>query len=53
MPFDRLQPYNDLPLLPPGVDLETKAVLKAAIDANRLFWPTCAGWRRRFRIRAC
>ncbi len=36
MPFDRSQPYNDLPLLPPGVDLETKAVLKQAITANRV-----------------
>lgn len=36
MPFDRSQPYNDLPLLPPGVELETKAVLKQAITANRV-----------------
>lgn len=36
MPFDRLQPYNDLPLLPPAQDLETKAVLKHAISANRM-----------------
>jgi Fic family protein len=36
MPFDRLQPYNDLPLLPPAVELETKAVLKEAIEANRM-----------------
>lgn len=36
MQFDRLQPYNDLPLLPPPVDLETKAVLKQAIVANRM-----------------
>lgn len=36
MPFDRNQPYNDLPLLPPAVDLETKAVLKQAISANRM-----------------
>lgn len=36
MPFDRRQPYNDLPLLPPGVELETKAVLKQAITANRI-----------------
>ena len=35
MPFDRSQPYNDLPLLPPTVELETKAVLKQAIAANR------------------
>lgn len=36
MPFDRLQPYNDLPLLPPATELETKAVLKQAISANRM-----------------
>lgn len=36
MGFDRKQPYNDLPLLPPGVELETKAVLKQAISANRM-----------------
>lgn len=34
--FNRLQPYNDLPLLPPQEELETKAVLKQAISANRL-----------------
>ena len=36
MPFDRNQPYNDLPPLPPGVELENKAVLKQAIAANRV-----------------
>ena len=36
MQFDRQQPYNDLPLLPPPVELETKAVLKQAIAANRV-----------------
>ena len=36
MPFDRNLPYNDLPLLPPASDLETKAVLKQAISANRV-----------------
>lgn len=36
MSFDRSLPYNDLPLLPPPVDLETKAVLKQAISANRV-----------------
>lgn len=29
------QPYNILPLLPPKVDLESPAILKAAIAANR------------------
>lgn len=36
MSFDCLQPYNDLPLLPPAAELETKAVLKQAIVANRV-----------------
>ncbi len=36
MPFERTQPYNDLPLLPPAVELESKAVLKQAIKANRV-----------------
>lgn len=34
--FNRLTPYNDLPLLPPNTELETKAVLKQAIAANRM-----------------
>lgn len=34
--FNRLIPYNDLPLLPPKTELETKAVLKQAIAANRM-----------------
>jgi Fic family protein len=34
MKFDRDRPYNDLPLLPPKVELETKAVLKSAIAAR-------------------
>ncbi|MBX3709656.1 MAG: Fic family protein [Gammaproteobacteria bacterium] len=29
------QPYNDLPLLPPEIELETTAILKKAISANR------------------
>ena len=28
------KPYNDLPLLPPEVELETKAVLKRCIEAR-------------------
>jgi hypothetical protein len=32
--FDRERPYNHLPLLPPKVELETKAVLKSAIAAR-------------------
>lgn len=34
MLFDPDRPYNDLPLLPPGKDLESKAVLKACIEAR-------------------
>ena len=29
-------PYNDLPLLPPKVDIETKTILRQAITANRV-----------------
>ena len=35
MPFDPDKPYNDLPLLPPKTELETKAVLKKTIAANK------------------
>jgi Fic family protein len=35
MPFDHLLPYNDLPPLPPTVELETAKVLKEAIQASR------------------
>lgn len=35
MAFNPQQPYNDLPPLPPAVDLETKATLRGAIGANR------------------
>jgi len=33
--FDREKPYNDLPLLPPNQDLETKEVLLKTISASR------------------
>lgn len=33
--FKKEQPYNSLPLLPPSIELETKDILKAAIDANK------------------
>jgi len=36
MPFDRRQPFNDLPGLPPPVDLESRVVLKQAIASNRV-----------------
>lgn len=34
MTWSASQPYNDLPELPPAIELETKAVLKAAIEAR-------------------
>jgi cell filamentation protein, protein adenylyltransferase len=33
--LNQINPYNDLPLLPPTVEVETKAVLRKAIAANR------------------
>ena len=33
--FNPLVPYNNLPLLPPSVELETKKVLRAVITASR------------------
>jgi hypothetical protein len=33
-PFDPEKPYNDLPRLPPAADVETRAILKACIDAR-------------------
>lgn len=35
MSFDPNKPYNDLPLLPPKAELDTKAVLKKSISANK------------------
>ncbi len=35
MAFDHLKPYNDLSLLPPRTDIETKAILKKVISAGR------------------
>lgn len=34
MTFNPERPYNDLPLLPPGTEIETRAVLKACIEAR-------------------
>ena len=34
MPFNPLQPYNDLPLFPPAIELETRAVLKQLVAAR-------------------
>src|SRR5215510_5140435 len=33
--FDRKIPYNDLPLLPPKADIETKNILRKTISASR------------------
>ena len=35
MKFNSHIPYNDLPKLPPNIDIETKAILKKAINANK------------------
>src|SRR3989339_125837 len=35
MKFNRRQPFNDLPPLPPEKEVETRAVLRKAIAANR------------------
>lgn len=35
MTFNRLNPYNDLPDLPPVTEIEPKEVLRRAIVANR------------------
>lgn len=32
--FDRTRPHNDLPLLPPATEIETRAVLKACVRAR-------------------
>jgi Fic family protein len=34
--FDRKIPYNDLPLLPPKVDIETRQILRKTISAGRI-----------------
>lgn len=33
--FDKKTPYNDLPILPPKIEIETKAVLRKTITAGR------------------
>jgi len=35
MTFNKNRPYNDLPLLPPEKEIETKEILKKAIKANK------------------
>jgi Fic family protein len=34
-PFHREEPYNNLPLLPPEIDLETKEVMRKTVKASR------------------
>lgn len=34
--YNKKRPYNNLPLLPPTVDIETKTILKQAIAANKV-----------------
>ena len=34
VPFRPGRPHNELPLLPPPVDIETRAILKACIEAR-------------------
>lgn len=36
MKFDSNNPYNDLPPIPPKIDVETKTILKKAINANKV-----------------
>jgi hypothetical protein len=33
--FNKAQPFNDLPLLPPKAELETKEILTKTIRASR------------------
>jgi len=35
MTFNRNEPYNELPLLPPKIDMESKTILKALVRASR------------------
>ena len=35
MPFDPNKPYDDLPLLPPKAEVESKQILKKAISSNK------------------
>lgn len=34
--YNKEQPYNNLPVLPPTVDIESKTILKQAIAANKV-----------------
>ena len=35
MKFNRNKPYNNLPPLPPAIDLESKTILKKCVGAHR------------------
>lgn len=35
MAYDRTKPFNDIPSLPPAVELETREILKQAIESHR------------------
>ena len=35
MTYNKDIPYNNLPLLPPNAEIETKEILKKAISANK------------------
>ena len=35
MKFNRSKPYNNLPPLPPSIDLESKTILKKCVSAHR------------------
>ena len=43
MPFDPNKPYNDLPFLPPGSEIETSVILKKTISASRALAKLSAG----------
>jgi len=46
MTFDKTKPYNDLPLLPPKQDIETKQVLKKAVLAREALGRLAASNKR-------
>ncbi|MEN6662388.1 MAG: Fic family protein [Phycisphaerae bacterium] len=45
MVFDPSKPYNDLPPLPPAAEIDTKAILRKCISANRALAELKAGGR--------
>ena len=36
MVFDRMTPFNELPLLPPKIETDSKSILRKAISANKI-----------------